>query len=52
MWRILCVALGLTLCAGGCGKDIQEIADQHVRADMLDKQYVAHRPQQAQHQIC
>ena len=37
MWRMLYVSLGLTLCAGGCGKDIQEIADQHVRADMLDK---------------
>ncbi len=37
MWRMLCAALGLTLCAAGCGKDIQQIADQHVRADMLDK---------------
>jgi hypothetical protein len=37
MWRMLCVSLGLTLCAGGCGNDIQAIADQHVRADMLDK---------------
>jgi hypothetical protein len=37
MWRMLCVSLGFALCAGGCGNDIQGIADQHVRADMLDK---------------
>ncbi len=34
---ISCGCLGLALCASGCGKDIQEIADQHVRKDMLDK---------------
>jgi hypothetical protein len=29
--------LGLALCVSGCGKDILEVADQHVRNNMLDK---------------
>jgi hypothetical protein len=34
-WFVGC--LGLVLCAGGCRQDMQEIADDHVRKDMLDK---------------
>ena len=34
---VRCLTLGLALFAGGCGSDIQEIADLHVQRDMLDK---------------
>ncbi|HUE14036.1 MAG TPA: hypothetical protein VMR25_07725 [Planctomycetaceae bacterium] len=34
---ISCVCLALAWCGSGCGKDIQAVADQHVRNDMLDK---------------
>lgn len=31
------LALGATLFAAGCGKDIQEVADRHVRNDLLNR---------------
>jgi hypothetical protein len=34
---VRCLTIGLALLAGGCGSDIQEIADRHVQKDMLDK---------------
>ena len=34
---VCCVCVGLVLCGGGCRRDMQEFADQHVRKDMLDK---------------
>ncbi len=35
MRRNLCLWLGVVLCAGGCGGDIKNFADQHVQNDML-----------------
>jgi hypothetical protein len=34
---ISCLCLATTLAVAGCSKDLKEIADQHVRSDMLDK---------------
>jgi hypothetical protein len=34
---ISCACLALALCVSGCRKDIQDVADQHVRKYMLDK---------------
>lgn len=44
--------LGMTLCATGCGRDYKEIADEHVRKNLLDthqkRQAIAFFEQQGQ----
>jgi hypothetical protein len=34
---ISCAAMALAVCILGCGRDIQDVADQHVQRDLLDR---------------